>query len=566
MGAKHVIIRTLLTTVLAAVLLSCGSAAKKEPTLVLSGHADLSAKSKEITGPVFVAVLGKNPVEPGVNFADSLVALVTLDKETSDFRIDLSGKGLNPGDPVYIVAFADNDWNNGIPNPDEGDILGYYLDEDTLSPTYVLSEGENTGADIRVDKEVFSYSASVSGEATGEGTGLLTVFAYAGDISTLDFGSFDTDAILGYTQVLKTSDSVAYTLTILPYGRNVPIENVYIIGFLDKNGNGVPDAGDRIGFHTEGSGLPGLVTIDEGNLSGCGIVLSLDIPEPSGYPLSMSGTVDVADGLSVGSKNIFILVVRYSENLDLDGLLSGDLSGVAYFYKIPAGGRNFAFDLSDSGLAPGERVMVLALCDREYTEGFPAMNAGDYVGYYQNKKTMTVDLPLAEGLNRVETQGDDDFTIGRVLVSHNASICFQLDDTNLENGPGVTLDPGEHVTAVAVYKDGVDINAKTFDMDYVIGLASIYIPESGNSRHTYSMDLLPAMDHRIPVKDPFEIDGVYVFAIFDGNYGDGEDKNNYLGFYWETRFLFFMYPREIALLYDGVTTLDKTVRFTTQTM
>jgi hypothetical protein len=551
-------------SVISAALFSCGTSNKQTTSMILSGHVDLAGKSPQALGPVFVSVLNKSPVELGDSFSDALVTVQTLDTETCDFSVDLSGKGLKPGDPVYIVVFADNDYKGSIPDPGEGDLVGYYLNTETLSPAFILQEGDNSGIEIRLTKEVFSFEASVSGQVDGDGDGSLTIFAYAGDVSTLDISGIDPDAIVGYTQVLKTAGEVDYTLSILPYGRNVPMENVYLMAFLDRNRNNRPDAGDRLGFYSANGGLPSLITIMDGHVSGYTITLSMDIPEPSGYPISMSGTVSVATGLNVDNNNIFILVVRASDTLNLNALIHGDMSDVAYFYKMPAGKRDFAFDLSKSGLASGDRVMVLALFDRQYAGGFPDMGVGDYVGYYQNRTDMAVDLVLSEGLNSIETGNDNDFKLSRVLVNHSASLRFQLDDINLRNNLDVSLDPGEHVTVVAVYKEGVHINSDpVIDMDYIIGFGSVYVPETGNNGHVYSMDLLPAMDARIPVQNPFAIDGVYVFAIFDGNLNNEADENNYVGYYWRTIFLFYMYPKEIARLMDGITTLDQTVRFST---
>lgn len=552
---------------LATALFSCGTSTGQQPLMTLSGHVDLADTPPQSLGPVFIAVLDKSPAEMSDSFSDALVTIQTLDTATCDFSIDLTGKGLKPGDPVYIVVFADNDFKGGIPDPGVGDLVGYYLNTETLSPAFILAEGENPGIEIRLTKEVYSFKASVSGMVDGDGTGALTVFAYAGDFSTLDISGIDPDAIVGYTQVSKTAGSVVYTLSILPYGRNVPMENVYLMAFLDRNGNNHPDAGDRLGFYSAEGGLPSLITIVDGHISGYTITLSMEIPEPSGYSISMAGTVSVASGLNVDNKNMFILVVRASATLDLGALIRGDMSDMAYFYKMPAGTRDFAFDLSKSGLAPGDKVMVLALFDRQFTAGFPDMGVGDYVGYYQNRADMAVDYVLVQGENRIETGDDEDFKLSRVLVNHSASLRFQLDDTNLRNNLDVSLDPGEHATVVAVYKDGVHIYSDpVIDMDYIIGFGSVFVPETGNSGHVYSMDLLPAMDSRIPVQNPFAIDGVYVFAIFDGNLNNEADENNYVGYYWRTIFLFYMYPKEITRLMDGITTLDQTVRFTMDIM
>ena len=41
--------------------------------------------------------------------------------------------------------------------------------------------------------------------------------------------------------VTKEAGDFAYTLDILPYGKDVPIENVQVFALLDKNGQ--PDRG-----------------------------------------------------------------------------------------------------------------------------------------------------------------------------------------------------------------------------------------------------------------------------------------------------------------------------------
>ncbi len=553
--------------VLSIVLCACGDSEKKEVKLSLSGRVVYQNKSARPDGPVFIAVLDRSPADGGSSFTDALVAVQAVDTGSLIFTVDLAGKNLKAGDSVYLVVFADNNYNGGIPSPDEGDMVGYYLDTETLSPALSLEEGGNAGIEIRLDREVFAYEASVGGTVKGEGEGSVTVFAYAGDISTLDIGGIDSSDILGYTQVSKSEGPVEYTLPILPYGRNVPIHYVYLMAFLDKNGNGRPDAGDRLGFHSTEDGLPALVTINQGHLPDCDITLSLTIPTPSGSTLSMEGTVDVADSLEPLDKNLFILVVRAADNLDLDTLIGGDLSSVTYFSKLPKGERHFSFDLSKSGLAAGDKVMVLALYDKGYAAGFPKMDEGDLVGYYQDRTAMAVDLILAEGLNRIGVSDGTDFRLGRVLVNHDASLTFRLDDSNLRNSLNVSLDPNEHVTVVAVHKDGVHINQDpVIDMDYIIGFGSCHVPSTGNSGHEYSLSLLPAMDCRIPVQNPFAVEGVYVFAIFDGNLDDGPEKNNYVGYYWRTFLLFYMAPREITRLSDGVTVLDQTVRFTTDTL
>ena len=558
------LIRLTVTLALGAVLFACGVEEKQSADLSVSGHVVLREKSADPGGPMCVAVLDRSPAETGTSITDALVSVQAVDAETRFFSVDLREKNLKPGDPVYLVVFADKNYQGGIPSPDPGDLVGFYLDDESLSPALVLEKGGNRNIEIRLDREVFDYDASVGGTVDGQGQGDVTVFAYAGDIRALDIEGLDRSAILGYTRVSKSSGPAEYRLPILPYGRNVPIPNVTLMAWLDKNGNGRPDAGDRLGFHSPGGGFPALVTLHSGHLPDCEIRLGLDIPEPSGYELSMEGTVDVLGNLEPLDRNLFILVVRASDTLDLKALTTGDLSSVAGFARLDPGQRDFSIDLSRSGLAPGDRVMVLALYDRQFTAGFPRMDEGDLIGYFQDRTAMSVEFTLEEGLNPVGETDKTDLSLGRVLVTHESSLEFRLDDSTLRNSLGVRLDPGEHVTVVAVYKDGVHIGQDpVIDMDYILGFGSCTVPETGNSGHSYAMDLLPALDSRIPVQNPFAIEGVYVFAIFDGNLNNGPSRNNYIGYYWKPYLLFFTAPREIARLSDGVTVLDQTVRFTT---
>lgn len=550
-----------------AMVLSCGSVSDR-PSVTLSGQVDFGDGDPEAMGPVFVAILSQSPVDSTGSLSEFLIDIQSIDKDQPLFNFRLTDKNVTPGDSVYLIAFADNNFSGGIPNPDTGDIIGYYLDQQGLSPAYVLHAGENSGIDIAMTKEIFDFESSLSGEISGTDSGTVTVFAYAGDLVSLDFTQINPDDIVGFTRFQKGSSPAPFSLPILPYGRNIPMENVLVFAFLDTNGNGVPDGGDRIGFAANAKGLPLLLTVDQGHVDNLSVDLTLTIPEPSGYTLSMEGQVSVPQDMDVAGKPLFILVVRAGDHVDLSALAQGNLDDVVFFYRLPPDSREFDFDLSNTDLAPGDQVMVLAVCDLQYEAGFPDVTVGDYLGYYQDRSAMDVNYTLVEGPNHVETAGDTDFNLNRIFYEHDASIRFELDDQNLNAlNPSVSLDPGEHVTVVAVYKDGVTISGNPrIDMDYILGFGSVTVPESGNDNYIYSMDLLLAMDRRVPVQDPFAVNGIYVFAIFDGNTNGAPGQNNFLGYYWRTILLFFQYPKEIAQITDGINLLDQTVTFTTDTM
>ncbi|GAB6097366.1 hypothetical protein JCM14469_36200 [Desulfatiferula olefinivorans] len=554
----------LLGIILSIALFSCGSVSD-DPVITLSGQVSFGDPDPDLLGPVFVAVLSSNPMAPGASLNDALVTIQSIDKADGRFHLSLTGTGLAPGDPVYIIAFADNDFINGIPDPGPGDVIGYYLDPAGFSPAYVLAAGHNEGIAIDVSKTVYDFAASLSGEVLGADHGTVTVFAYAGDIDSLDFSRIDPYEILGYTRIRTGDGPSPFSVTILPYGYPVPIEQVYLIAFDDANGNGTPDAGDRLGFMADDRGLPELLTIEPGRRDGLAVTLSLTLPEPSGAILSLEGRVEVAPEFDADDTPLFVLVIRNDGEADLSALAAGGLDQVAAFVRLDPGIREFTVDLTRTGLGPGDSVMVLAVCDREFIAGFPDIGAGDYLGFYQNRTAMAVDVTLTEGVNRIEPSSDTDFMVSRVVVDHAASLVFELDDENLAAlSPPVRLDPSEHVTVVAVQEGGVTLGLNPqIDMDYIIGLASLVIPDTGNDGQIYTLPLLPAFDRRIAVDDPFAVRNVYVFAVFDGN-TDGGGRNNYLGYYWRS-ILGFMTPRLIDRIGDETLALDRTVRFTTRT-
>ena len=148
---------------------------------------------------------------------------------------------------------------------------------------YTLHAGVNDGIDIVIDREVFSFDAVVSGDVIGEDEGDLTLIAYAGEIDFFDFSNLDFSAVIGFERVTKGAGPLSYSMDILPYGYDVPIEKVYLLAFLDVNRNGEIDGGDRIGYYSAGGyNLPTLLTIDEGEVSGIDIGFYMDVMEAPG--------------------------------------------------------------------------------------------------------------------------------------------------------------------------------------------------------------------------------------------------------------------------------------------
>ena len=152
-----------------------------------------------------------------------------LPQGTDTFSVDLSGTDLAPGDDILIITLWDKNFNGGFPNPDTGDMIGFYVDQEKLGMNYSLSAGVNAGIHINVNRDVFDFEASVSGMVRGEEEGDLTLIAYTGEFNSSDFTDIDIDDVSGYARYTKnTSDDLPYTVDVLPYGKNIPIKNTFI--------------------------------------------------------------------------------------------------------------------------------------------------------------------------------------------------------------------------------------------------------------------------------------------------------------------------------------------------
>jgi len=231
----------------------------------LSGTLGIPAAAMETDAPVLVAITNSVDAERLDNQPKAVVIdYVTADKAAAEFRVDLTGKDVNPGDEIFLVAFVDNNYTDDVPFPDAGDVVGIYAPDGRINPAYIVQEGENSGIHIDITRNVYDFEASVSGEILGDDTGAVTLVAYAGEITSSDFTKIDFDAVIGYEPLDKEAGPVSYTLDILPYGKDVPIENVQVFALLDKNGSETVDAGDRIGFYSQAEAFSTPFTVNAG--------------------------------------------------------------------------------------------------------------------------------------------------------------------------------------------------------------------------------------------------------------------------------------------------------------
>jgi hypothetical protein len=384
------------------------------------------------------------------------------------FSFDLSDSGLCPGDEVMVIGLWDRDFVAGFPDFTPGDFIGLYFEEGRLSPAFKLSDAQSIH--IEINREVFDYEASVSGTLLGNDAGEVILVAYAGEITSSDFSAINVNDVIGYQTLTKGASPKAYTLDILPFGKNVPIENVQVFALLDANGNEQVDGGDKIGFYGKGDEFSSLLTITNGTaLTGIDIRFKFDVQKASGYDISITGTFSPPSEYFRDDMPVYITVFDSDNPGDI---LNDPYSVLKYFYKMPQGEIYFDCDLSHTDLIPGDSVIIAALWDLDFAGGFPDPDRGDKIGLLVNKETYQFAAELSYGRNIIPSE-DFEFKVNKNIYDFTANIDFALD---LSDTGSFDMDSGK-IIVVAIHVEGVHIGINLageleieFDMDYLLGV------------------------------------------------------------------------------------------------
>ncbi|MFZ5569825.1 MAG: hypothetical protein ACOZF0_05450 [Thermodesulfobacteriota bacterium] len=383
---------------LSAVLALCACGEPDPPMgMSISGSVGGEALAEHPGQPVMLLVARGNDVSAILNDPlNSVIAYVGVNPSDNTFHVDLSDRGLTAGDQVFIAAFIDLSPADRAPFPDTGDIIGFWIDPATLSISYTLAQGDNSGLNIHISREIFDFSAAVTGRILGTENGDVTLIAYAGAIASLDSAAIDPDKIVGFSRLEIQGAPVDYVLPILPFGYNVPIEEVRILALLDADENGGMNAGDKIGYFTMGPPyLPAALTIPAGVTAGIDLGFLVTVADrPSGTePLEIHGEL-IVPGQTAVPGPLFVMVATDEANpYDLDSIVQN----LRHFQRLPDNTLDFHLDLSDSGLKPGDGVLVVGLWDPDNQSGLPEPTAGDMVGFYVNPATGSPVLTLTAG-------------------------------------------------------------------------------------------------------------------------------------------------------------------------
>jgi hypothetical protein len=504
--------------------INCGE--KTNEPVSLNGRVlidqNLDYFSSNITGALFVAV-SKTMDYDAINKAplDTIVDLSLTEYAGGNsytFSTDLTESGVQPGDQVYIFAFIDVGYRGGIPNIKPGDILGFYIDSDNLDMAYTLNKGNQNFVEIDLCRVVYDFDASITGRILTHEPGNIILVAYAGEIDSFNFNNININDIIGYKKITSTTGSVPYTLDILPYGHNVPITNVYVFAFLDKNKNGRPDTGDFWGTAYDDDGYPLTVTIEDGSLINLDLVVDHEMGGASGQTIILKGNLTMPVEYGPDSPPVFMIV---SQSDSPDEIFENTLDTVKYFEKLPRGATSFDLDISGSGLMSGDRVMVIALWDRDHVSGFPRLSEGDMIGYYIDQTDYSYQYTLAEGNNE-----GVNIKVDKSYKENNATV----QGTIIDSTGGDVI-----IVAYTGVGESFDVN---LNADYIIGFEKM---TKGPLPADYTMDILPFAQ--------FPLEDVYIFAFIDYNGNGMPDSGDRWGSYVDGD----GYPMTITLI-DGATT------------
>lgn len=541
-----------------------------------AGQADIS-----VSGDVFLPVGGENSADTPVVVAvvdpeimtgggDNMLAgaeyFAAIPPGDYDFELDLSATGLAVGDEVMVIALWDLDYNGCLPELTPQDMVGFYADLPTQSFVVTLAEGGNTDVDIYINRETYDFEATIGGtvscpDLACEDGHDLTIMAYAEPIISSDLAGLDLNGIIGYRTYTDVSLPFDYTLNIMPFGYDVPIENVHLIAFLDTDDSGTSSPGDITGFYAlTPDGMPAPVEITDGMSPATdifNIYMQTTVPSPSGDIITLSGSIDGPAGYDEESPPIFIAIIDEQTGAD------------RYFEMLDPGETTFDFDLSATGLAAGDTVMVLALWDLDFN-GFPVITpVSDYIGIYvEDSNVMQTFIELGEGENTVDPTAPGRFELDRWYYDHNSSVSFEINSQGHCSGTSYIF--------CAITDEGVDLDNITFDFDYAVGFEAGIARQPEDIDYYYNLaftNIIKVHDNVFPnpdnAQEPFSMESIYLLIVDDVNENGQPDSGEQIGYY---SYVFFSshWPITFDVENDGEVILPSpdypTVRFWGETI
>jgi hypothetical protein len=472
-------------------------------SMTLSGKVVLNHPKTENSKPLFVILTSGDSDEAALNPKKAVRHFQKLQPDENDFNLDLSQTSLVPGERVMILILKDNDFAGGFPDATPGDVVGFYYDNVAMSQHYKLQGGANANISIKVDREVFGFDKKISGVIKGEFVGSVTVIAYAGELTSLDAGKLDLQRIVGIKTFEKTATNQSYTLPILPYGFNLPLQNCHILAIFDNNGNDRPDPGEQIGYYADAQRKTPLgLTLDDSQQTDIDIDPVITLAAAAGSDITLSGELIIDNDAIARRLPIFVVVAQTD---DPEELLSDPVRTIKAFARLVPGQSKYEIDLRSTALRVNDEVMIFAIIDRDATTTLPSATAGDILGFYANYTNMSLKYRLQEGKN-----ANIDFKVSRELGSFEKYISGTI--------------AGDYTGDVVVFAYNRPIESMDFtqlDFDQVIAFKKI---RKLQPQAIYKMQILP-LGITLPVHN------VQVFAMYDANGNGKPDSGELLGCY-----------------------------------
>ncbi len=517
----------------------------------ISGEYFLPNGSASDLSPAYLAVLdGSNPESVLNDPFASVRYFKKAPQDDIDFMLDLSNTGLAAGDEIIVVGLWDKNYNGVFPELSVGDFLGIYAESGRISPAIPLNANGNSDIRIDINREIYDFEASISGDILGSDTGDVTLVAYAGDIVSSDFRLLDFNKVIGFETVKKNDPQpIAYHLNIFPYGEDVPVENVQVIVLLDANKNQNIDGGDRVGFFGEGDELSVPLTVPEGEIGDIDIKFIFDVLQPSGFDILIAGSVP---GPFNRTSPLYITVF---DSEDPGAIIEDPFSSLKYFFQVPQMDASYSLDLSNTDLFPGDEVLIAGLLDKDFDGGFPDISQGDKIGIVQDKDKYQFTTALNCGTNIIPPNGYV-FNLNKNVYEFDSTINYALDLSSAGSyGQEAKL------IVLTIHVDGVEIGVSAscevnvnIDIDYLLGVdilpASEYdhigIGPRIDPSPPRNLEVITALYEHIVVWEDNQppqplIKGVdhggenertaYLFAILDKNGNNQLDGNDEIGYY-----------------------------------
>ena len=484
-----------------------------EYNINITGSFNRPDEYNSTSPPIFIVVAETNNPQDIINNPTGVIKdYKKVNPGEVDFNIDLSQTDLEPGDEVMIIALWDKDYAGGIPTVTTSDMVGYYVNTSNFDYTINLVDGENVvipSGDwiFNVDKEIYDFTASVEGTINGTDSGDIVLIAYAGEITSMDFSSIDINDIIGYKKIIKSESPYEYSLPIMPYGRNVPIEDVFIIAFLDLNANGIPDSGDKLGFYKNTADYPKAITIYDEVQTGIDIDFTMTIDDPSENSISISGHFNKPDGYDASSPPIFVLVAVTNNMQDL---VDRPLEVIKNYQMVKPGDNTFNIGFSENDLSPGDKVMVIGLWDKDFNSGFPNITVGDEIGFYFNSATFQFSVPVVDGTNIIIPDGDWNFDINKTYHGISASVQGTIKD--YQSGD---------LIIIGLAGDLTTLNMSSININNIVGYQKV---SKSSDFYDYKLNIFP-FGPNIPIEN------VQMIAFSDQNNNGKPDDGDRIGFY-----------------------------------